>query len=568
MSTTHVTSDSAVIELEPASQAELADAWPAGSSSSPRPLASVALVDQSLASLAGEMDTLRRRRLLAAAACLAVTFGLLLIWVFASDNPGTLTVQGSRYSLRVGLIGLRYLLAAAVAGLLATKLPLSRKQLRVVEYVLFLGTALLLMASQYFVGLDLMHRGPEYGPIILAFVKDGVIQMLALMMIYGTLIPNSPAGAARALVAMFVGAVVAMLLLRFHPGAAPVIARLSAAEEAGSNILFLGMGAALAIYSAFLLNGLRTQLHEARKFGQYRLVRKLGVGGMGEVYLAEHALLKRPCALKLIKAEASADPLALARFEREVQSSARLAHHNTIEIYDYGHTEDGTFYYVMEYLQGMSLADIVKAHGPLPAGRVIYLFRQVCAGLAEAHGLGFIHRDLKPANVFIAVQGGETDVAKVLDFGLVKPTKEPEAAALTADMIVSGTPLYMAPEQAMADRSLDARADIYALGAMMYHALTGKPPFRGESPFAVMMAHARDPVVPPSKVKPGVPHDLEAVILRCLAKKRDSRYPTAKALAEALAACESARDWGPNRADAWWTSLENAPLGGAAVQPA
>src|SRR5262249_45973548 len=138
------------------------------------------------------------------------------------------------------------------------------------------------------------------------------------------------------------------------------------------------------------------------------------------------------------------------------------------EIYDYGHTEDGTFYYVMEYLQGLSLADLIRQTGPLPPGRVIYLFRQVCAGLAEAHELGLVHRDLKPANVFLAVRGGESDVAKVLDFGLVKLTKDPGTAVLTAEMTVSGTPLYMAPEQAVGDRSLDARADVYALGAMMY----------------------------------------------------------------------------------------------------
>ena len=267
---------------------------------------------------------------------------------------------------------------------------------------------------------------------------------------------------------------------------------------------------ALAIYGAFLVNGLRTELHEARKFGQYQLVRKLGEGGMGEVYLAEHQLLKRPCALKLIKPEAGADPIALARFEREVQSAARLSHPNTIEIFDYGHTDDGTFYYVMEYLQGLSLSDLVRRAGPLPPGRVIYLFRQVCAGLAEAHALGLVHRDLKPANMFVAVRGGESDVAKVLDFGLVKLTRDPGAAELTSDMTVSGTPLYMAPEQAVGDRSLDARADIYALGAMMY--------FRPDRPAAVhaarppspiMMAHARDPVVPPSQVRPGVPADLE-----------------------------------------------------------
>ena len=215
----------------------------------------------------------------------------------------------------------------------------------------------------------------------------------------------------------------------------------------------------------------------------------------------------------------------------------------------------------MEYLEGMSLSDLVRQAGPLPPGRVIYLFRQVCAGLAEAHALGLVHRDLKPANVFVAVRGGESDVAKVLDFGLVKLTREPGVAELTGDMTVSGTPMYMAPEQAVGDRSLDARADIYALGAMMYFALTGRPPFTGDSPFAVMMAHARDPVVPPSQVHPGVPEDLERVVLRCLAKKPDDRFPTVKVLGEALAACASAADWGPNRADAWWAAaMQPAPI--------
>jgi len=543
-----------VIELEPTMTMELLQSGTVPASGSYQPGPAVALVEGSLASLTGETDTLRRSRLLAAAVSLSAIFGLLLIWVFASDNPGTLTVEGSRYSLRVGLIGLRCLLAAAVAGLLASEAPLSHKQLRVVEYVLFLGVTLLLMVSQYFVGLDLMHRGPEYLPIILAFIKDGVIQMLALMMIYGTLIPNSSAVAARLLVAMFVGPVATVFLLELQPDATPVLAQLSAAEEAGSNALFLGMGAALAIYGAYLLNGLRTQLHEARQFGQYQLVGKLGEGGMGEVYLAEHALLKRPCALKVIRPEAGADPIALARFEREVQSAARLAHPNTIEIYDYGHTDDGTFYYVMEYLQGLSLSELVRQAGPLPPGRVVYLFRQVCAGLAEAHGLGLVHRDLKPANVFVAVHGGESDVAKVLDFGLVKLTKDPGTAALTSDMTVSGTPLYMAPEQAVGDRALDARADIYALGAMMYFALTGQPPFQGENALAIMMAHGRDPVVPPSQIRPDVPADLEQVVLRCLAKKPENRYPSVKALGEALAGCASAAGWGANRADAWWAA--------------
>ena len=407
--------------------------------------------------------------------------------------------------------------------------------------------------TQYFVGLDLMRRGPEYLPILLAFIKDGVIQMMALMTIYGTLVPNPPAVAVRALAAMFAIPVVTTFLLKLHPDVAPVIGQLDTAEEAGSNLLFLVIGGALAVYGSFLLNGLRAKLHEARQFGQYRLVRKIGAGGMAEVYLAEHALLKRPCALKLLKPAASADPLALARFEREVQESARLGHHNIIEIYDYGHTDDGTFYYVMEYLRGMNLDEVVAEDGPLPAGRVIHVFRQVCAGLAEAHALGLVHRDLKPANVFLAVLGGETDVVKVLDFGLVKPIRGP-GAALIDETTISGTPLYMAPEQARADPSLDARADIYALGAMMYFALTGRPPFSGESALAVLLAHSSAPVVPPSDVRPGVPHDVEGVVLRCLAKQPGVRYQSVNALADALAACGSASEWDPGRSAAWWAS--------------
>jgi serine/threonine-protein kinase len=235
-----------------------------------------------------------------------------------------------------------------------------------------------------------------------------------------------------------------------------------------------------------------------------------------------------------------------------VRSAARLAHPNTIEIYDYGRSDDGTFYYVMEYLVGLSLADLVREAGPLPPGRAIYIFRQICAGLAEAHRFGLVHRDLKPANVFVAVRGGEADVAKVLDFGLVKPTRDPGAVALTVDLTVAGTPQFMAPEQAVNDRSLDNRADIYSLGAMLYHALTGRPPFVGGNAFALMMAHARDPVDPPSRIRPGLPADLEAVVLRCLAKNPDERFPTAKSLSEALASCAAAQEWGPNRAEVWW----------------
>jgi len=514
-----------------------------------------------LSSSAGETDTLRRKRLLAAAAFLAAMHAVVTFWLLVSDDPGTFTAQGSLFSLRVGLSGLRCLLAAAATGLLAGKVPLTRKQLRAVEYGLFLGVTLLYMASQFFVGLDLIQRGPAFIPSFQAFEKNGVIQILALMAIYGTLIPNPASVAARPLVAMFLGPVAVRSLLLLHPDVAPMVGRLGASEDIAVNAMFLAIGMALAIYGSFVTNGLRAELHQARKLGQYRLVRKLGEGGMGEVYLAEHQLLKRPCALKLIKPEVGSDPIALARFEREVQSAARLTHPNTIEIYDYGRTDDGTFYYVMEYLRGLSLFELVRRAGPLPPGRVIYLFRQICAGLAEAHAQGLVHRDMKPANVLIAVRGGESDVAKILDFGIVKLTQDPGAAALTVEHSIHGTPMFMAPEQAMGDRSLDGRADIYALGGMMYFALTGRPPFAGNSAIAVMVAHARDPIVPPSRHRPDLPEDLEWVVLRCLAKQPGGRFPTVKALGEALAACRSAADWGPNRADAWWAlEMETIPL--------
>src|SRR5262249_39658219 len=224
----------------------------------------VALAEGTLESLAGETDVLRRQRLLAAAIFLAVNFALVGVWGYASDKPATLTVEGGRLSLTLALIGLRSLLPGVIAGVLFSDAPFSRKQLRLVEYVLFLGMTLLVMASQYFVGLDLARRGPEYAPSILAFLKDGVIQMLVLMTIYGTLIPNAPATAARTLAAMFIGPVATAFLLGMHPDVAAIVRWLGQAEEAGSNILFLAIGMALAIYSAFLLNGLRTQLHHAR----------------------------------------------------------------------------------------------------------------------------------------------------------------------------------------------------------------------------------------------------------------------------------------------------------------
>ena len=245
------------------------------------------------------------------------------------------------------------------------------------------------------------------------------------------------------------------------------------------------------------------------------------------------------------------DPRALARFEREVRLTATLSHPNTVEIYDYGRTSDGTYYYVMEYLPGLSLAELVERHGPLPPGRAVYLLRQVCEALREAHAVGLIHRDITPSNIIAARRGGRDDVAKLLDFGLVRPAEAP-AADLSAEGQILGTPLFMSPEQAAGDRELDQRSDIYSLGAVAYHLLTGRPPFNGVGGLAVLVAHARDPVVPPSRILTGIPEDLEHVVLRCLAKDAADRFADAESLERALLECACAEDWDQDRAARWW----------------
>ncbi len=319
-------------------------------------------------------------------------------------------------------------------------------------------------------------------------------------------------------------------------------------------LLILAVG---STFGARAISRLRRQVAEARQLGQYRLRRRIGVGGMGEVYLAEHQLLKRPCAIKLIGPGAVADPNALERFEREVQITATLSHPNTVEVFDYGRTEDGTYYYVMEYLPGLSLAELVERHGPLPPERAVHLLRQVCGALSEAHAAGLIHRDVKPSNIFAARLGGMEDVAKLLDFGLVRHAARPRAAHLSGEGQILGTPLFMSPEQATGGRELDGRSDIYSLGAVAYFLLTGQPPFdEGEGGISVLIAHARDPVVPPSRVRPGVPEDLERVVLRCLAKAPAERFPDAASLERALVACDCADGWDQDRAARWWRNVD------------
>jgi eukaryotic-like serine/threonine-protein kinase len=301
------------------------------------------------------------------------------------------------------------------------------------------------------------------------------------------------------------------------------------------------------------------KLLEASQLGQYRIVKPLGAGAMGEVYLAEHRMLKRPCAIKVIHPDQAGDPRVLARFEREVRMTAQLSHWNTVEIFDYGCTDQGTFFYVMEYLPGLSLAELLDRHGPLPAERVIHLLRQTCQALREAHELGMIHRDIKPGNIFAAQRGGLYDVVKLLDFGLVKPLGENPSARLSQEGGISGTPLFMSPEQVRGHGDVDARSDIYSLGAVAYALVTGRPPFDGSNPMDVMIAHVRNLVVRPSQYQPDVPSDLECVILRCLAKNPEDRFQDVDSLEQALAECAAAGQWTQRHASLWWHANDQTP---------
>ena len=471
------------------------------------------------------------------------------------------------------------LLRAAVAGLacalLLSPLRLNRRHVRVVEGCLFGFEMLVLLAAQYLSAVDLIDRRDLVDAV--AVQKNGVIRTLVLMICCGVFVPRAPAATARIVVTMAAALILCHGFVLHHADKANLAMKDVANHQiVMANALFLIMGVVLATLAAWVLRGHEggadgdhdSGLGGSDRVGSYRLLRSLGDRGVGHVYLAEHDELKRPCAIKLVR---PGDHVATARFDREVQAAARLLHPNTVSVFDFGRTSDGTAYCAMEFLPGLCIADIVGRSGPMPAGRAVFLGRQICGAIAEAHRQGFVHRDLSPANVFVSVLGGRCDVVKVLDFGVVGgvaalPDHDPAASGM-----VAGTPEYVSPEQAVAGRGVDGRSDIYGFGAMLYFMVTGRPPFQRETPADVLRAHVSEPVKPPRELAADLPADLEAVILRCLAKRPEDRFPDARAVADALAACGCATEWNEAHAEAWWLEESSAPAAasaGAAVPQA
>jgi eukaryotic-like serine/threonine-protein kinase len=319
--------------------------------------------------------------------------------------------------------------------------------------------------------------------------------------------------------------------------------------------------AIVAMVPSRVFQRLGRRLREAQELGSYRLIELLGQGGMGEVWRAEHRLLARDAAIKLVRPEVlgagseSDARMVLRRFEREARATAALTSPHTIHVFDFGMTNDGNFYYVMELLSGRDIESFVREFGPVPAPRALYILRQVCHSLADAHARGLVHRDVKPANIYLCRMGLEYDFVKVLDFGLVK-YKDRRSVQQTLTIMqdhTTGTPAYMAPEIILGEAEVDRRADVYALGCVAYYLLTGQLVFEADTPMKMLMQHVSAVPLPPSqRTELPIPPELDAIVLACLQKDPNSRPQNAEELLKIACRCNTCEGWTQDAARAWW----------------
>ncbi len=506
----------------------------------------IGFVEGSRPHITSETTNILRVRLRAAAGMLCLGFLMFFVYRLVSDqdigryDDLTFTLQ---FAITVVL--------GASFFLLCRKCQIPQKVLRGYEVAIF-GLPVL-----YFV---IQHHSTLRYTASQGFLVSILAPWMGTVFTYAMFIPNNWRRAALVIGGMCAAPV---LLTVYMWATDPVFADTLRKHPMFEIELAIMMSVTFmsSTYGTYMIGTLRREAFEAKQLGQYRLCRLIGSGGMGDVYLAEHQMMKRPVAIKLIRPGRETDPQALARFEREVRATAKLSHWNTIEIFDYGRAEDGTFYYVMEYLPGLSLADLVERHGPLQPARAVHLLMQTCDALGEAHSHGLIHRDIKPGNIFAAQRGGVYDVAKLLDFGLAKPIQsDPVSVHLTQEGSITGSPLFMSPEQALGDTEPDARSDVYSLGAVAYYLLTGVPPFEGDKTLKIILAHAHQQVTAPSRLRSEIPADLEQVVLRCLAKNPADRYQSVAELREALADCVVAGGWTSRDAAHWWQTAGSRDL--------
>jgi serine/threonine-protein kinase len=508
--------------------------------------------------------------------------------IAALSTPSTSSPRRSRFSLpadlldqsckRVGVLGIVFagiwafglVLANVVTPLFLDSMPLHASAFPMPGNLI--GTIGLIVSLSMTLVAGKLHHRPQLlldmslGFLVVTAFLFGLVQQWQPQMIPGRLTwipvailafpaiaPNTPG---KILVAGLLAASMdpVGVLVADLRGATfttdPVVLTLSFAP----NYVF----ALVAVVPAKIILGLGRQARRAQELGSYRLGEQIGKGGMGAVFRAEHRLLARQAAIKLIRPEVlgvrggGEQQVVLARFRREAQIAAQLRSPHTIELYDFGATDNGAFYYVMELLDGVDLDTLVERHGPVPPERAVYLVQQACVSLAEAHEAGLVHRDIKPSNLVATRMGIELDFLKILDFGLVKGHDRSDQTMLTQPHMTTGTPAFMAPELALGEPAIDGRADLYALGCVLYWLLTGQLVFPGDNPVKMMHQHVSDPPDPPSRRSElMIPAELDALVLRCLAKKPAERPATAMELSSLLEKVTLDSPWTVERARRW-----------------
>lgn len=451
-------------------------------------------------------------------------------------------------------------------ALLFSSRCLALRQLRAVELALFVAMSGNLLSAHHGQVLQVVSGG-EPG-LVLAAWNQAVVSFILLMAGYAIFVPNSWQRAALMIVPMAAAPVGLVAFTRArYPAVAELTAGLMTAEMVTDLLFPLGIAVTVCLLGTALITRFRDATYHARLANLYDLEEKIGSGGMGEVWRARHQTLTRSAAIKIIRPDllgkgSDGARLATRRFEREARATAALRSPNTVEIYDYGVTQEGVFYYVMEYLDGLDLETLVNRHGPLPPARAIHILQQVCASLEEAHENGLIHRDVKPANIYVCRMGSQLDFVKVLDFGLVKEQHYDGKTELTVDGLTTGTPAFLSPEMALQDRPVTAATDVYSLGCVAYWLLTGKLLFEHETPMAMVVDHVKTAPVPPSRrTELTVPERLDEIVLKCLAKDPGDRFTNMRELSDALETVPLAGPaWDRRRAEEWWQLHQ--PLGG------
>jgi serine/threonine-protein kinase len=486
----------------------------------------------------GERAFLQQRLRLMA----AVIFGLLSLTLAVSTTAALVSERGLLAFMQqpIGFFHVAQVVALGLVWWLLRVRERSARFLRVADAMVTILFPLAAMPMALVIDPDIPELGPE--------LVNNTLATLLFLVVRTAVVPSS---ALRTLLIHTAASLPAAAVTHIVFERYPQVALANPPEPVFYMWLVVFIAASAGI--SHVIYGLRRRVRDAMQLGQYRLERKLGEGGMGEVYEASHAMLRRKTAIKLLPPDKTGEA-ALARFEREVQITSQLTHPNTVQIYDYGRTPDGVFYYAMELLDGIDLERLVAEHGKQPPERVVHILEQVCGALAEAHRAGLIHRDIKPANIVLCDRGGVRDVAKVLDFGLVKNVETDAAdGKLTGMNQITGTPLYMAPEAITDASKVDARSDLYALGAVAFYLLTGEDVFRGKSVVEICSHHLHTkPDAPSQRRGEPVGDDLDALVLACLEKDPDKRPQSAADIARTFARCGCADKWSAARAEAWW----------------